>query len=390
MAAARLGLKTHVYCADSGPAFDVATRTTKAAFDDPAALSAFAGNGRRGHLRVRERGRRHRPPPRRPGAGAAERQGPGGGAGPADREELHRRARHPRRTLPRRRRPGGADRRARLPRRAGHPEDAPAGLRRQGPGARRARRGRRRRLGSGRRACRRCWRSASPFALELSALVVRGAGRRKSPSTTARATRTRTASCAAPSCRRACRQPTSPAPATSPGPSPARSTTSACWRSRCSTSVPTRRAAERLMVNEIAPRVHNSGHWTIEACAISQFENHIRAVAGWPLGSTARHSDAEMVNLIGAGGARLAAARRGARRLASTSTASARRAPGARWATSPGCCLLAPAHKLVNGCRYAEIPLDPEANTGCPPEEFASTRRPSSCVRTLSCLPRWR
>jgi 5-(carboxyamino)imidazole ribonucleotide synthase len=58
-------------------------------------------------------------------------------------------------------------------------------------------------------------------------------------------------------------------------------------------------ATERLVVNEIAPRVHNSGHWTIEACAVSQFENHIRAVAGWPLGSTERHSDAEMVNLIG-------------------------------------------------------------------------------------------
>jgi 5-(carboxyamino)imidazole ribonucleotide synthase len=58
-------------------------------------------------------------------------------------------------------------------------------------------------------------------------------------------------------------------------------------------------AAARLMVNEIAPRVHNSGHWTIEACAVSQFENHVRAVAGWPLGATARHSDAEMVNLIG-------------------------------------------------------------------------------------------
>lgn len=59
-------------------------------------------------------------------------------------------------------------------------------------------------------------------------------------------------------------------------------------------------APERLMVNEIAPRVHNSGHWTLDACAVSQFENHIRAVAGWPLGSTQRHSDAEMVNLIGA------------------------------------------------------------------------------------------
>jgi 5-(carboxyamino)imidazole ribonucleotide synthase len=58
-------------------------------------------------------------------------------------------------------------------------------------------------------------------------------------------------------------------------------------------------APTRLLVNEIAPRVHNSGHWTIDACAVSQFENHMRAVAGWPLGSTARHSDAEMVNLIG-------------------------------------------------------------------------------------------
>jgi len=54
-----------------------------------------------------------------------------------------------------------------------------------------------------------------------------------------------------------------------------------------------------LLVNEIAPRVHNSGHWTIDACLISQFENHIRAVAGWPLGSTERHSDAVMENLIG-------------------------------------------------------------------------------------------
>ena len=43
-----------------------------------------------------------------------------------------------------------------------------------------------------------------------------------------------------------------------------------------------------LLVNEIAPRVHNSGHWTLEACVISQFEQHIRAVAGWPLGDPAR------------------------------------------------------------------------------------------------------
>jgi 5-(carboxyamino)imidazole ribonucleotide synthase len=56
----------------------------------------------------------------------------------------------------------------------------------------------------------------------------------------------------------------------------------------------------RLLVNEIAPRVHNSGHWTLDACLVSQFENHVRAVAGWPLGATERHSDAVMTNLIGA------------------------------------------------------------------------------------------
>ncbi|MYZ48115.1 5-(carboxyamino)imidazole ribonucleotide synthase [Propylenella binzhouense] len=57
---------------------------------------------------------------------------------------------------------------------------------------------------------------------------------------------------------------------------------------------------ERLVVNEIAPRVHNSGHWTEDACEVSQFENHVRAVAGWPLGPAGRHSDVVMTNLIGA------------------------------------------------------------------------------------------
>jgi 5-(carboxyamino)imidazole ribonucleotide synthase len=54
-----------------------------------------------------------------------------------------------------------------------------------------------------------------------------------------------------------------------------------------------------LLVNEIAPRVHNSGHWTQNGCAIDQFEQHIRAVAGWPLGDGSRHSDVVMENLIG-------------------------------------------------------------------------------------------
>ncbi len=54
-----------------------------------------------------------------------------------------------------------------------------------------------------------------------------------------------------------------------------------------------------LVVNEVAPRVHNSGHWTIEACAVDQFQQHVRAVAGWPLGDGRRHDDAVMTNLIG-------------------------------------------------------------------------------------------
>ena len=54
-----------------------------------------------------------------------------------------------------------------------------------------------------------------------------------------------------------------------------------------------------LLVNEIAPRVHNSGHWTLDGASISQFEQHIRAVAGWPLGKPIRHGRVEMTNLIG-------------------------------------------------------------------------------------------
>jgi 5-(carboxyamino)imidazole ribonucleotide synthase len=54
-----------------------------------------------------------------------------------------------------------------------------------------------------------------------------------------------------------------------------------------------------LVVNEIAPRVHNSGHWTQNGCTVDQFEQHIRAITGWPLGDGARHADVVMENLIG-------------------------------------------------------------------------------------------
>jgi 5-(carboxyamino)imidazole ribonucleotide synthase len=58
--------------------------------------------------------------------------------------------------------------------------------------------------------------------------------------------------------------------------------------------------SQRVLVNEIAPRVHNSGHWTIDGCSVSQFEQHIRAIAGWPLAVPVRLGRVEMINLIGA------------------------------------------------------------------------------------------
>lgn len=56
---------------------------------------------------------------------------------------------------------------------------------------------------------------------------------------------------------------------------------------------------DRLLANEMAPRVHNSGHWTIEGAYTSQFENHVRAVLGWPLGSTALREPSAMLNFVG-------------------------------------------------------------------------------------------
>ena len=54
-----------------------------------------------------------------------------------------------------------------------------------------------------------------------------------------------------------------------------------------------------LLANEMAPRVHNSGHWTIEGAEISQFENHLRAILGWPLGCAGARTHSAMLNLLG-------------------------------------------------------------------------------------------
>jgi 5-(carboxyamino)imidazole ribonucleotide synthase len=63
---------------------------------------------------------------------------------------------------------------------------------------------------------------------------------------------------------------------------------------------------DRLLANEMAPRVHNSGHWTIEGAATSQFEQHIRAICGLGLGATTAHGSAAMINLLGTGRRRAA------------------------------------------------------------------------------------
>ena len=83
-----------------------------------------------------------------------------------------------------------------------------------------------------------------------------------------------------------------------------------------------------MLVNELAPRPHNSGHWTIDACVTSQFEQLVRAVCGLPLGSPERHSDAVMTNLIGDEFARWRDGPRRARRQAASLWQRPKRKPG--------------------------------------------------------------
>ena len=95
---------------------------------------------------------------------------------------------------------------------------------------------------------------------------------------------------------------------------------------------------DRLLVNEIAPRVHNSGHWTLDGLRSHQFEQHIRAVAGWPLGATEPKLPAVvMINLIGDDILAWGKDRSRTRLPSSTTTASVQPAPAAKWATSIVC-----------------------------------------------------
>ena len=297
LAAVRLGLKTHIYCEESGPVFDVATHTIKAGFADPVALSAFAGKVDAVTYEfenVAVDTARHLAGlvPVRPGARALE----------VAQDRLVEKqfiAALGIPVAPFRAIDGPEQLAAALSalaapailktRRLGYDGKGQGSV---GPGddaaAAWARIGARPAILERRIA----------FALELSALVVRGSAGELAFYDFPRNTHEDGI------LRR------SVVPSGLPEADLARARDIAGTIADALDYVgvlavemfylgPEASGPERLMVNEIAPRVHNSGHWTIEACAISQFENHMRAVAGWPLGSAERHSDAEMVNLIG-------------------------------------------------------------------------------------------
>ena len=297
LAAARLGLKTHVYCEDSGPAFDVASRTTKAPFADTAALSAFAGQvdtvtyefenvplDTAGHLATLL--------PVRPGAKALEvaqdrlaektfMTGLGIPVAPFRAVDSAGAARTALGEI-------GAEAILKT-RRFGYDGKGQVSLA----------------LGDD---AARAWTEigARPaileqrlsFAAELSALIVRavdgGLAFYDCPINVHK--------------HGILDRSIVPSGLPSADLARAREIGAAIAQALDYVGVlavemfylgPDAPASTRLIVNEIAPRVHNSGHWTIDACGVSQFENHIRAIASWPLGSTERHSGAEMTNLIG-------------------------------------------------------------------------------------------
>jgi 5-(carboxyamino)imidazole ribonucleotide synthase len=297
MAAARLGLKTHIYCEESGPAFDVATRTTKAAFDDTAALMEFARSVQAvtyefENVPIATAQHLARLVPVRPSAKALE----------VAQDRLVEKqfiSALPIPVAPFR----AVDSPAELGAAVAH-FGAPAILKTRRLGY----------DGKGQASVQpgadmeAAWKNVGakpsvlemriPFACEISALVVRS-----------RSGELATYDCPVNTHENGIlRRSVVPADLAEADMARARDIGQTIATALDYVGVlavemfylgADAPAAERVMVNEIAPRVHNSGHWTIEACAVSQFENHMRAVAGWPLGSTERHSNAEMVNLIG-------------------------------------------------------------------------------------------
>jgi 5-(carboxyamino)imidazole ribonucleotide synthase len=297
LAAARLGFKTHVYCEASGPAFDVATRTTRAAFDDPAALTAFAGA-----IDVATYEFENVPIATARHLGGLVRIHPSARALEVAQDRLVEKQFVSALSVPvapfhavsTPQEVGEALARLAAPcilktRRLGYDGKGQAALQPGGDVA-----GAWRAIGGAPAVLEK----RIDFACEVSTLVVRTAAGETACYDSPRNTHA----------GGILRRSAVPSGLGAADLDEARGIVGriagaldyvgvlAVEMFHLGAGAP---AGQRLMVNEIAPRVHNSGHWTIEACAVSQFENHVRAVAGWPLGSTARHSDAEMVNLIG-------------------------------------------------------------------------------------------
>ena len=247
---------------------------------------------RSAHLRLGEHSGRGARRPSRQGAHRAAAARAGGGAGPALRKAHLRAARHPDHAV----RGGGF---ARIAGARGASRSACPACSRRAAWATTARgssccANRRTSIAPGTR-----WASAPllyenlvPFDAEVSIIAVRGARRRsrvlstqsqrasrRHPAPHARAVWERRAHAARRNARRASCSSTS--------------STSACSPSSSSSS------AASSIANEMAPRVHNSGHWTIEGADTSQFENHVRAIAGLPLGSTRARGHSAMINLVG-------------------------------------------------------------------------------------------
>ena len=266
----------------------------------PGRARAPGGRRRRRHVRVRERAGRRRARRRAAAASSRARAGPG----PPRREAAVPAPRDPDRAL----RPAHGDGAA------GTRQVAAARLRRQGPAP-----------GRGRRADRRARAGRGDRRVRSGALDHRRSRRRRGDPFLARSPRTCIATASSVSHGRPLPRRRRPRPRSSWDGCSTSSATSACSRWSCS------RSGGRLLANEFAPRVHNTGHWTIDGAVTSQFENHLRAILGLPLGAT------EAIAASGDGESRrwrapARAAARGSRAPISISTARSR-ARGARSVT---------------------------------------------------------
>ena len=283
MAAAQLGYKCHVYAPDEAPpAAEVAAALHPRRLGRRGGAAPLRRRGRRRHLRVREYRRRRRSPrsPARRRCTRRARRWRSPRTGSTEKKFIARAWADARRRS-RGRRPGGA-RRRRWPaigapailktRRFGYDGKGQARILTAGRGGRRP----------GRRSAARprCSKASSLRGRILDPAVPVAGRRDRHLGRAAQRPRGRHPRPLDSAGRRRARAGDRRGRGAGAQGRPRRSIMSACWRSNFS------RSATGPMFNEMAPRVHNSGHWTIEGALTSQFENHIRAICGLPLGAT--------------------------------------------------------------------------------------------------------